>query len=58
MSKDVEKLEAKLANPRFCANAPAEIISKVKETLATACVKRDEVVASQERLAGLKRGNA
>ncbi|MDX8414425.1 MAG: valine--tRNA ligase [Mariprofundales bacterium] len=53
LTKDVTKLEAKLANPKFCANAPAEIISKVKAELQEAGAKRDEILAAREKLAQL-----
>jgi len=53
LTKDVTKLETKLANPKFCANAPAEIISKVKAELQEAGAKRDEILSAREKLAKL-----
>ncbi|MDQ6963733.1 MAG: valine--tRNA ligase [Mariprofundales bacterium] len=51
INRDVERMEVKLANPKFCANAPPDIVSRVKQELQEAVAKRSEIVAARDRFA-------
>ncbi|MDQ6951569.1 MAG: valine--tRNA ligase [Mariprofundales bacterium] len=53
LSKDVIKMEAKLANPKFRDNAPDAIVTKVEADLIAARAKQDEMISAQQRLASL-----
>jgi len=50
LDKDITMREGKLSNPRFCDNAPADVVAKVRTELDEANAKRDEMQAAIERL--------
>ncbi len=50
LDREIAKLENKLANPKFCARAPEEIVSGVRSELAELQKRRSELAAAMERL--------
>ncbi len=50
LSKEIAAIEKKLANPRFCSNAPAEIVEGVRRDLASARARQAEMEAARDRL--------
>jgi valyl-tRNA synthetase len=53
LGKETGGLEAKLANERFLANAPEEVVAEQRERLAAALAERDRLKAAQKRLSDL-----
>jgi valyl-tRNA synthetase len=50
LDKDIEKFEAKLANPTFVANAPPEVVAEQRQRLAEAGATRATYVEQVARL--------
>jgi len=53
LGKEVGGLEGKLANERFLANAPEEVVAEQRERLAAALAERDRLTAARRRLSDL-----
>src|SRR5690606_20786394 len=49
---DIQRVDAKLSNEKFVANAPEEIIEGEKEKREEAVARRDKIVEALERLKG------
>lgn len=50
LEKEISKINAKLDNPRFCENAPAEIVAKVKQDRILLQTKQAKLEDSTNRL--------
>jgi valyl-tRNA synthetase len=53
LGKEIGGLQAKLANEKFLANAPEEVVEEQRERLASAEAERDRLAAAKARLAEL-----
>ncbi len=50
LDKEIKQLSGKLANERFVANAPAEVVQENRDRLANAEAKRHKITAALERM--------
>ncbi len=49
---DIKRVDAKLSNEKFVANAPEEIVEEEKEKRAEAVARKEKVLEAMERLKG------
>jgi valyl-tRNA synthetase len=49
---DIKRVDAKLSNEKFVANAPEEIVEEEKEKRAEAMARKEKVLEAMERLKG------
>jgi valyl-tRNA synthetase len=47
---DIKRVDAKLANEKFVANAPEEIVEEEKEKRDTAVARKAKILEARERL--------
>jgi valyl-tRNA synthetase len=52
---DIARVDAKLANEKFVANAPEEIVEEEKEKREAAVARRAKILEALERLEGAAR---
>ncbi len=53
LGKETGGLESKLANQKFLANAPEQVVAEQRERLAAALAERERLNAARNRLSGL-----
>jgi valyl-tRNA synthetase len=56
LEQEIARLEGKLGNAKFVANAPAEVVAREREKIVTAADARQRLAAQRERIAGLANG--
>src|SRR3981189_3115620 len=47
---DIKRVDAKLANEKFVANAPAELLQEEKEKREAAAARKNKILEARERL--------
>jgi len=53
LEKDIQQRQNKLANPKFCNNAPEAVVAKVRQELDEVSAKLEEIAAAEARLRAL-----